>query len=117
MYPLRRRMSRCGSAAKAGKGGRLNRAVLGNYQTQGGYPDVDKLTEQTACPTDAKARETERRKAQKASGKAHVVMKRDMHVRRGIQYRVRQAMGSHVVWPTPRSRYAPSQSVSVAELV
>ena len=38
------------------------------------------MTEQKAYPTDAKAREKERRKAQKASGKAHVGNKQDMTV-------------------------------------
>jgi hypothetical protein len=45
-----------------------------------GYDDLHESQTKTVYPTDAKAREKERRKAQKASGKAHIVKKRNIAV-------------------------------------
>ena len=45
-----------------------------------GYPDVNGTEEQNVFPTDAKAREKDRRKALTASGTAHVVKKRIVEV-------------------------------------
>ena len=43
-------------------------------------PKPEQHTVKNVYPTDAKAREKDRRKAQKASGKAHVVKKRSMKI-------------------------------------